>query len=100
MFFVAGISPKIKPLGMAYGCSCPACQNISNLHITHKYLTPHVFFIPTFHFNSEYVATCANCASVMELLKEKGSAFQKNPSTVISPGDLRVLQDNYRRVQG
>lgn len=96
MFFVAGISPKIKPLGMTSGCACPACKNISPLHVIYKYMTPHVFFIPTFRFHSEYIATCPNCASVMELQTEKGHAFRKDPDVRIETGDLRVLQNNRR----
>lgn len=96
MFIVAGISPKIIPLGVAIGCTCPACLSVSQLQVIHKYMTPHIFFIPTFRFNSEYIATCSNCASVMELQKEKGHAFQKDASTAISSGDLSVLQNNYR----
>lgn len=97
MFFIAGISPKIKPLGMARGCPCPACKSDSPLHVIYKYMTPHIFFIPTFRFHSEYIATCANCASVMELQEEKGHAFRKDPNVRISSGDLRVLQNNWRR---
>jgi len=100
MFFVAGISSKIKPKGVAESCICPACGMVSPLHVIHKYMTPHIFFIPTFPFHSEYVATCGNCASIMSIPPEKARAFIRNPGAGLDPRDLTVAQNNVRRVCG
>jgi hypothetical protein len=94
MFIIAGISPKIKPLGSIRGCACPACGEAAELAVIHKYMTPHIFFIPTFRFHSEYIATCGHCASILAIDEEKGRMFAKNPETVIRPGDLLTLKSN------
>jgi hypothetical protein len=91
VLLIAGVSPKIKPLGGIRGCACPACGNAAGLALIHKYMTPHIFFIPTFKFHSEYIATCGRCASILALNEEKGRAFAKNHKTVIRPQDLTVL---------
>jgi hypothetical protein len=96
LFFIMGISPKIKPLGSIRGGVCPACGGAAELALIHKYMTPHIFFIPTFKFHSEYIATCGRCASILALNEEKARMFAKNPDTVIRPQDLRVIKNNMR----
>lgn len=96
MFFVAGILSKIKPAGVITSCACPVCGSTFPLHVIHKYMTPHIFFIPTVHFHSEFIVTCASCASVAALSPEKGRAFRKDPAVTVFPEDLTVLQNNMR----
>lgn len=94
MFLLMGISGKVKDCGRAEHGVCPVCGKAGTLHITHKYMTPHIFFIPTFRWGSSYLATCASCTSLMELNKEKGKAVARGDEVWLSPEDLRVLQNN------
>jgi hypothetical protein len=96
MFIIAGISPKLKPLGSIRGGTCPACGETAELAVIHKYMTPPLFCIPTFKFRSEYIVTCGRCASILALSEEKGRSFAKNPDTIIRPHDLRILKSNRR----
>ena len=96
LFFLFGISAKIKPAGIARRGFCPACRQEAPLHLTHKYITPHIFFIPTIRFNSSYVATCPYCASVMGLEPEKMRQIRQNPDTPVYEKDLNIIKDNSR----
>jgi len=98
MFLIAGISSKIKPKGAAEYCACPACGTVSPLHVIHKYMTPHIFFIPTFPFHSEYIATCGNCASIMRVTPEAAKVFIRHPEAGLDPRDLTVMQNNVRNI--
>lgn len=94
MFFLIGVHSKAKACGTATGDRCPACGRMGDLHVTIKYMTLHVFFIPTFRFGSTYLATCSGCASIMELNKLKGKAVERGRPVEILPEDLRLLQNN------
>ena len=94
MFLLVGVHSKIKDCGRVDRCTCPVCGRTGSLHICNQYMTPHIFFIPTFRFHCKYIATCASCASVMELDVQKGRALEKGRDSRIFPEDLRVLQDN------
>lgn len=94
MFFLAGISDKVKDCGTAPNGTCPVCGRSGTLHITTQYMTPHLFFIPLFRFGGNYWATCGHCASMMMLDKHKGKAVERDSSTPILPDDLTVLQNN------
>ncbi len=95
MFFVGGLSSKLKPAGSAV-CVCPACKAQAELHVIHKYMTPHIFFIPTFRFRSEYIATCGNCASVMSLPSDVGRALERDPGKGLAADELYVIKNNFR----
>lgn len=94
MFLIAGINNKVKDCGMAPNGRCPVCGREGMLHVSNQYMTPHIFFIPTFRFNSNYIATCGGCASAMQLRKEKGRAVERSQPVQILPDDLQVLQNN------
>lgn len=94
MFFIAGIDSKIRECPSVPNTRCPVCSRDVLMHVCNKYMTPTLFFIPTFRFRSSYLATCPACASLMELDAEKGKALERDPGIGISPGDLRVVQDN------
>lgn len=94
MFFLAGISSKVKDCGPAPNGTCPVCGASNRLHITTQYMSPHLFFIPLFRFGSSYIATCGHCASVMALEKNKGRALERGQPADILPIDLQVLQNN------
>lgn len=94
MFLLAGISSKVKESGVTGPTPCPACQKVAALHVCHKYMTPHIFFIPTFRFHSSYWATCPFCASIMELDKESGRAVERGERPIVGPSALHILQNN------
>ncbi len=96
MFFVGGISSKLKQAGSA-ACVCPACGVRAQLHVIHKYMTPHIFFIPTFKFRSEYIATCGSCASVMAVPNNAGRGLERDPARGLGPNDLHVIKNNFHR---
>ena len=96
MFFVAGIHNKMQNLGMRGQCSCPCCAHQGTMHLSHSYLTPHLFFIPTFRFRSQFLLTCPQCASVMALDNALGERLRRNPSVVVSAAEMRVTQNNHR----
>ena len=96
MFLLMGIDGKVKQCGVAHNAQCPVCFSHGTLHICNQYLTPHIFFIPTFRLRSRYLATCAHCASLMEVEKDTGRAFERDPDTVISAESMHVQQNNMR----
>jgi hypothetical protein len=49
-------------------------------------MTPHVFFIPTFKFHSEYGATCGSCASMLGLSDAAGRRLARNPGAGVLRG--------------
>lgn len=98
MFFLAGISSKIKELGSPADAVCGVCGSRDSLHIINQYMTPHFFFIPTFRFGNQYLATCRKCASLMELQKDKGEALRRGERVSIAADDLHVVQDNSQAV--
>ena len=95
MFFIAGISNKVKETGQT-DCICPACDRSVQMHICNQYSTPHIFFIPTFRYNQHYFATCPSCASVMELDREKGKSFERDPDRRFCAEDFHILRNNRR----
>ena len=96
VFFLAGIQSKLKPLGVWERAACPVCGAGASLHVIYKYMTPHIFFIPTFRFHREYVASCSSCASMFRVLPEKGNALADGEDAAFSSGDLELLQNNFR----
>ena len=95
MFFLAGIHNKMQDLGMRGQCSCPCCAHQGTMHLSHSYLTPHLFFIPTFRFRSQFLLTCPQCASVMQLDTQLGKGLQNGRPVRPAYGELRILQDNF-----
>ena len=93
MIFIGGISPRIKPAGVASG-TCPACGRAASIHVSKKYSVVTLFFIPVIPYGTEYIATCSSCASVMLLQKEKGRAVEHDPAAVIDGSELQILKNN------
>lgn len=96
MFLLAGIHSKTRDLGTADFSRCPVCGEHGSLHVTNQYMTPHIFFIPTFRFRSRYLCTCGRCASLMELSPEVGRRYERSPETPLEPEGMQVLQNNRR----
>lgn len=97
MFLPVGIHGKIKDCGALPGSQCPVCRRVGHLHLTNKYMTPHLFFIHTFRFNNEYIVTCGSCVSIMALQEGKGRAIERGRQVRVHPQDLRVLRVGVRR---
>lgn len=96
MFFIGGIQSKVRAVGVWERAACPVCGERGVLYVINKYMTPHVFFIPTFRFHNEYVATCGACASLFEVSDEKAAALRRGEDVACEPGDLQILQNNRR----
>jgi len=92
MFFIIGVTPKIKSIGTGNG-DCPACGKSVNFHLRKKSSVLTLFFIPLIPFGGAYRATCSNCDSIMSLSKERGKDFE-NGNKIIHDSDLKILQNN------
>ena len=94
MIFVAGVSPRLKQLGMIKG-ACPACAESGRLHIVKQCQAFSLFFIPVLSFGCGYIVTCASCASIMALRKNTGKKLEKDPAMSIGHDDLELLKNNH-----
>ena len=94
MFFIAGVSPRLRQLGIA-SSACPACKESGRLHIVKQCQSISVFFIPLFSFGADYIATCGSCASIMALAGKIGKRLEKDPSMPLDPHDLQVVKNNH-----
>lgn len=94
MFFIAGIKSKVKNHGIIKA-KCPACSSSDTLYLLNYYMTPHIFFIPTFRFNCSYSAVCIHCNSVMLLDKEKGRAVEKGVASELTRDDFTIKTNNF-----
>ena len=99
MFFIGffGTNFKVEQSGYANAGSCPCCHSDKPLHIARRYNYFHAFLIPLFKFGSHYFATCPNCASVFEADDSLGERAAKEGIASALPGELHLLQNNYRR---
>ena len=94
MFFIAGVSPRLRQLSVANG-SCPACKESGRLHIVKQSQSLSVFFIPLLSFSVDYIATCGGCASIMALSGKTGKKLEKDTSIPLSPDDLQIVKNNH-----
>ncbi len=93
MFFVAGLSPKLKQIGNVAG-ECPACGARDKLFLIRQRQALSVFFIPVLQFGGGYLATCGQCASVIELQPQAGKRAEQDPGTVLSAHEMQVIKNN------
>jgi len=93
MIFIAGVSPRLKQLGIAGGL-CPVCGASGRLHIVKQSQCVSLFFIPLIPFGGEYTATCGSCASVFALRKEAGKRFEREPGRHLGHYDLELIKNN------
>lgn len=93
MFLIAGIHPKLDRLGNVAG-ECPVCSARDKLFLLKQSQALRLFFVPVFRFGGKYLATCGQCASVMELPKEAGRRVERDSSVTLSARELRVLKNN------
>lgn len=94
MFFIGifGIDQAYKELGTRNNIVCPSCSAWSHLLISKTYTYFHVFFIPTFRWNTRYLARAACCGTLFELDPEVGAELEQtwrhDPSA--SGSDIRA----------
>ncbi|HEY8350880.1 MAG TPA: zinc ribbon domain-containing protein [Clostridiales bacterium] len=96
MFFIGvfGIQDKDRYIGAYNNIVCPACGKLARYEIHKTYRYFHVFFIPTFRWNTRYIARTSCCGSIYELDPAVGREFEKNPGTEIRPDDLRRIENH------
>ena len=94
MFFIVGVSPRLRQLGSASGV-CPACHTSGRLCIVKRSQWATLFFIPLIPFGGEYIATCNGCASVLAVRKDAGRRFERDPGAPLGLYDFEIVQDNH-----
>lgn len=95
MFFVAffGIQDKEKYLGTNNNIICPSCGRLARYDIYKSYRYFHIFFIPTFRWNTRYIVKSACCGCLYELDPVIGREFEKNPGIEIRMENLRRISN-------
>lgn len=95
MFFIGlfGIGADAKPAGRLHVGSCPVCKSGLPLAVTKKSQTFEAFFVPLFHFHTEYFATCPSCAALFAVPEEIGKQAERSGSCVMDPHALSLLHD-------
>jgi len=93
MFFFAffGIQDKEEFLGSCNNVVCPGCGRLTRLDVYKTYRYLHIFFIPTFRWDTRYYVKAACCGSLYELEGDVGRAFEHDPSTEIRSEHLRPV---------
>lgn len=59
--------------------------------ITKHYSYFHLFFIPIFHYNVVYYATCPDCSAVYIIDRKKAEQLFRDPNTVIDTNDMNTV---------
>lgn len=79
MFFIGifGIDQAHKELGTRNNIVCPSCSAWSRLQISKTYSYFHIFFIPTFRWNTRYLAQAACCGTLFELDPAVGAELEQ-----------------------
>jgi len=90
-FFIGGADQAHKPIGVYNNAVCPACGMLTRYEVSKTYSYFHLFFIPTFRWNTRYLVTTGCCGSLYELDAGVGREFERNPDTVIRSEHLRPL---------
>lgn len=93
MFFFAffGIQDREERLGACPNVVCPECGRLTRFDVYKYYKYLHIFFIPTFRWDTRYLVRTPCCGALYELDPEIGRAFERNPNTEIRPERLRRL---------
>ena len=81
MFFIGvfGIQDKDRYIGAYNNIVCPVCGKLARyeIHKTYRYL--HIFFIPTFRWNTRYIVKASCCGSIYELDPLRRQGIRKIP---------------------
>lgn len=101
MFFIGifGINEAQKVVGSFNNVICRTCGAYSRYEIFKTYSYFHIFFIPTFKWNTRYYVRSFCCNSIFELDPSIGMQFDRGLKPEIGDAHLRPLSQhshNYR----
>ena len=95
MIFIAGLSPRLKQLGVA-SATCPGCGLGGRLNIVRQGQYISLFFIPIIPLGrGEYIATCGGCAGIFLLNQQAGRRFERSPDIPIGRGEFELYRQGY-----
>ena len=79
MFFIGifGTNHAQKPIGTRGNIICPSCGSLTHSEVFKAYSYFHVFFIPTFRWNTRYYTRFNCCGKVYGLEPDIGRQFEK-----------------------
>lgn len=92
MFFIMGISQKMKELGFSSPIECPGCGRYSSFLVFMTYTYLSLFFIPIFRWNKRYFVRSLCCGRVYEVDRENAMRILTKDNVTVDPGHL--LEDD------
>lgn len=97
MFFIGifGIEEKQKHTGTINNVICPSCGAMTRFEVYKTFSYFHIFFIPTFKWNTRYYITPACCKSIYELDPDIGEQIEKGMKPEISSEHLRNTREAF-----
>lgn len=90
MFLFFGIGSKQQIMGYFFA-PCIYCNTRHSMMLTKQYQYFHLFFIPLFHFHTEYYLSCPDCSALYLLNKQKAEQLCRNPETVVDAADMNTV---------
>lgn len=95
MFFIGifGIDQKSKQIGTCNNKICPACGAMTRFEIYKSYSYFHIFFIPTFRWNTRYYVKSTCCGNMFELDPIIGEEFERGNNPEIKEEHLRFSKE-------
>ncbi|HBR02053.1 MAG TPA: zinc ribbon domain-containing protein [Ruminiclostridium sp.] len=90
MFFIGifGIDEKQKQITVINNVICPACGALARFEILKTYSYFHIFFIPTFRWNTKYYVKPACCGHMYLLDPGIGREIERGGNPQIRPEHL------------
>lgn len=97
MFFIGifGIQQNQKLLGTYNNIICPDCGKFTMLDIFKTYTYFHVFFIPTFRWNTRYYVKTNCCNTIYQLDQDIGRRYEKGENPDIKNEHLRPINQQF-----
>ncbi len=74
MFFLFGIKPVIKKIGITKKYRCTRCSNVTNWEVYESRSWFTLFFIPLIPMKTEYYERCSVCGGYNQLSREEAEA--------------------------
>ncbi|HHW32003.1 MAG TPA: zinc ribbon domain-containing protein [Clostridiaceae bacterium] len=98
MFFIGifGIDQKNKQIGTYNNVICPACGALTRFEIFKSYSYFHIFFIPTFRWNTKYYVRPTCCDSMYELDSQVGEEIERGNNPEIKEEHLHSAYSGYQ----
>ncbi|MGI6669420.1 MAG: zinc ribbon domain-containing protein [Acetivibrionales bacterium] len=93
MFFIGifGSNQARKQIGTHNNAICPSCGSLTRIEVFKAYSYFHVFFIPTFRWNTRYYARAGCCGTIYGLDPEIGRQFERGLNPEIRNEHLHPL---------